>query len=62
MGDSQMPKKLLNSKIFNTRRRVRPKMRWMDNATDDVQIMKVAEWGYNPKDRALWKRPRPPGL
>lgn len=37
-NDSRIPKKILISKVNNTRRR--PKMRWMDNFTDDLQTMR----------------------
>lgn len=49
-----MPKKALNAKVYNTRRRERTKMRWMDNVTDDLRIIQITEWCFKLKDGMLW--------
>ena len=48
MQDTAIPKKMLCPKLYATRRRVRPKMRWLDDVSMDLRKMGVNEW----RDRA----------
>ena len=41
MGDDRLTKKILEEKIFSSRRRGRPKQRWMKDVMKNLQIMKV---------------------
>lgn len=50
-----MAKKVLDVRVYKTRRIGRLKMRWMDNIMDDLQIMRVAEWGSQLKVSILWR-------
>jgi len=43
-----IPKKMLYGKLYVTRRRGRPKMRWLDDVYVDLRKMGVNEW----RDRA----------
>jgi len=48
MQDTAIPKKMLYGKLYATRRRGRPKMRWLDDVSIDLRKMGLNEW----KDRA----------
>jgi hypothetical protein len=48
MQDTVIPKKMLYGKLYATRRRERPKMRWLDDMSMDLRKMGLNEW----KDRA----------
>lgn len=50
-----MAKKVLDARVYKTRRIGRLKMRWMDNIMEDLQIMRVAEWGSQLKVSILWR-------
>ncbi|KAL1448630.1 hypothetical protein WDU94_012219, partial [Cyamophila willieti] len=55
MNASQMPKKVLNAKVYITRRRGRPKMRWIDNVCDDLRTMNVTGAYSKAIDRPTWR-------
>jgi len=48
MQDTAIPKKMLYGKLYATRRRGRPKMRWLDDVSMDLRKMGLNDW----KDRA----------
>ena len=48
MQDTAIPKKMLCGKLYATRRRGRPKMRWLDDVSTDLRKMEISEW----RDRA----------
>jgi len=41
MCDDAMPKRILYGKLFSTRKRGRPKNRWIDGVTMDLRKMKA---------------------
>jgi hypothetical protein len=48
MQNTAIPKKMLYGKLYATRRRGRPRMRWLDDVSMDLRKMVVSRW----RDRA----------
>ena len=49
----QSQKKMLYGKLYATRRRGRPKMRWLDDVFMDLREMGVNEWRESKESRGL---------
>jgi hypothetical protein len=45
MNEMAMPKRMLQDKIYMTRKRGRPRLRWAEDVPDDLHKMKVKGWG-----------------
>jgi hypothetical protein len=43
-------------KLYATRRRGRPKMRWLDDVSTDLRKMGINEWRDRARDREAWRR------
>jgi len=56
MQDTAIPKKMLYGKLYATRRRGRPKMRWLDDVCTDLRKMGINEWRDRTRDREAWRR------
>jgi hypothetical protein len=54
--DTAIPKKILYGKLYATRRRGRPKTRWLDDVSSDLRKMGINEWRDREKDREVWRR------
>ena len=55
MQDTTIPKKMYG-KLYATRRRGRPKMRWLDDVSTDLRKMRINEWRDRARDREAWRR------
>jgi hypothetical protein len=55
MQDKVVPKKMYG-KLYTTRRRGRPKTRWLDDVSTDLRKMGINEWRYTARDREAWRR------
>ena len=55
MQDTAIPKKMLHGKLYATRRRGRPKMRWLDDASMDLRKMGLNEWKDRARNREAWR-------
>jgi hypothetical protein len=56
MQDTAIPKKMLYGKLYATRGRGRPKMRWLDDVSTDLREMGTNEWRDRARDREAWRR------
>jgi len=54
MQDTAIPKKMYG-KLYATRRRGRPKMRWLDDVSTDLRKMGINEWTDRARDREVWR-------
>jgi hypothetical protein len=55
MQDTAIPKKMLYRKLYATRRRERPKMRWLDDVSINLRKMGLNEWKDRARNRAAWR-------
>jgi transcription termination factor 2 len=55
MEDSRMPKRVMREKIY-TKRRHRPKVRWLDDVQEDLRAMGIEGWRGKAQDIDLWRR------
>jgi hypothetical protein len=55
MQDTAIPKKTYG-KLYATRRRRRPKTRWLDDVSTDLIKMEINEWRDRARDREAWRR------
>jgi hypothetical protein len=55
MQDTAIPKKMYG-KLYATRRRGRPKTRWLDDVSTDLRRMGINEWRDRARDRDAWRR------
>jgi hypothetical protein len=56
MQDTEKTKKMWYGKLYTTRRRGRPKMRWLDDMSTDLRKMGINEWRDRARDRETWRR------
>jgi hypothetical protein len=54
MQDTAIPKKIYG-KLYATRRRGRPKMRWLDDISMDLRKMGLHEWKDRARSREAWR-------
>jgi hypothetical protein len=55
MQDAAIPKKMLFGKLYATRRRGRPKTRWLDDVSTDLRKMGINECKDRASDREAWR-------
>lgn len=55
MKEGRMPKRIMNEKIYSSKRRGRPKIKWIDNVEEDLKRMKIKGWREKAKDRQMWR-------
>jgi hypothetical protein len=56
MQDTVIPKKMLYGKLYATRRRGRPKIRWLDDVSMDLRKLGVSGWRNRARSREAWRR------
>ena len=55
MQDTEIPKKMLYGKLYATRRRGRPRKRWLDDVSMDLRKIGVNEWRDRARIREAWR-------
>jgi hypothetical protein len=55
MQDNAIPKKMLYVRLYATRRRGRPKMRWLEDVSRDLRKMRLNEWRHRARNRETWR-------
>jgi hypothetical protein len=53
--DSAVPKRMVKGKLYSTRRKGRPRMRWQEEDENDLKRMKVTEWKEKTGNREQWR-------
>ena len=48
--------KTMYGKLYATRRRGRPKIRWLDDVSTDLRKMGINEWRDRARDPEAWRR------
>jgi hypothetical protein len=44
MDNERVPKKIMTTKMEGTRKRRRPRKRWIDEVEEDLKIMEIRNW------------------
>jgi hypothetical protein len=55
MNNERMSKKM-TTKMEGTRKRGRPRKRWIDEVEEDFEIMGIRNWHAVAKDRQEWRK------
>jgi hypothetical protein len=56
MQDTAIPKKMSYRRLYATRRRGRPKTRWLDDVSMNLRKMGINELRGTARDREAWRR------
>jgi hypothetical protein len=56
MNEMDMPKRMLQGKIYMTRKRGRPRLGWVEDVHDDLRKMKVKGRRGLIKNREKWRQ------
>ena len=54
MEEERMPKRIFNQELEGTRRRGRPRKRWIEEVEEDLQVMGVRRWRSVETNRKEW--------
>ena len=55
MEVGEMPRKMMEGRLFIGRRRGRPRLRWMGDDVADLKVMNIKQWMEKTKDREQWR-------
>ena len=50
-----MPERVLKVKLYAKRRTGRPRLRWMDDVTDELRKMAISGWTERVRNRDQWR-------
>jgi hypothetical protein len=51
-----MPKKIMTTKMEETRKRGQPRKQWIDDIKEDLKIMGIRNWHAAAKDHHEWRK------
>jgi hypothetical protein len=55
MDETAVPIRVLKGKLYAKRRIGRPRLRWMDDVTDDLRRMGIRNWIEKARNRNQWR-------
>ena len=55
INEMAMPKRVLKGKLYAMRRIGRPRIRWMNDVTDDLRRMGIRRWKQKARNREQWR-------
>jgi hypothetical protein len=55
MGNDEMPRKIMETKLEGNRIMRGPKLRWSDGAVEDLRKLGIHGWWMVTRDRLSWK-------
>ena len=55
MQMGEMPRRMMEGRLFTGRRRGRPRLRWKDDVVADWKAMKIKQLMEKMKDREQWR-------
>jgi hypothetical protein len=55
MDETAMPKRVLKRKLYAKRSIGRPRLRWVDDVTDDPRRMGMRSWTEKARHRDQWR-------
>jgi hypothetical protein len=56
MDETAMPKRVLKGKLYAKRSIGRPRIRWLDDVTDDLRRMGIRSWIQKARNRDQWRQ------
>jgi hypothetical protein len=56
VDETAMPKRVLNVKLYATRRIGRPRIRWLEDVIADLRRMGISGWMEKARNRDQWRR------
>jgi hypothetical protein len=56
MNNERVPKKIMTTKMEGTRKRGRPRKRWIGEVEEDLKIMEIRNWHAVAKYRQKWRK------
>jgi hypothetical protein len=56
MNNERTPKKIMTAEMKGTRKRGRPRKRWIDEVEEDLKIMEIRSWHAVAKDHEKWRK------
>jgi hypothetical protein len=55
MEAGEMPRRMMEGRLFTGRRKGRPRLRWMDDVLADLSAMRIQQWTEKAEDRQRWR-------